>query len=114
MLSKDIVMIANARCTASTAILRVPISIYFLLRAIAKTLSIAKAKVEVLIPPPVDAGDAPTHIKNIINKIPGIVKLVISTVLKPAVRAVIEENMAVVIFPKIVLCSIRFVCCSEK
>ena len=79
-----------------------------------KILSVANAKVVVFIPPPVEAGEAPTHIKKIINRIPGIVKSAISTVLKPAVRDVTEENMAVVNFPKDVVCGKRLVFCSEK
>src|SRR5690554_3768538 len=112
--AKEIDIIAKARLTDSEDILLVPISICFLLRAIAKILSVANANVEVLIPPPVDAGEAPTHIKKIINKTPGIVKLFISTVLNPAVLEVMDENMAVVNFPNAVSCSNRLVCCSEK
>ena len=43
-----------------------------------------------------------------------MVKFAISTVLKPAVREVTEENMAVVNFPKAVVCGRRLVFCSEK
>jgi hypothetical protein len=48
----------------------------------------ARAKVLVLIPPPVDTGEAPTHIRKIMIKIEGVDKAVILNVLYPAVRGV--------------------------
>ena len=49
----------------------------------------------VLIPPPVDPGDAPINIRKIRRKTVGAAKVVISWVLKPAVRAVTTWNRAV-------------------
>ena len=46
--------------------------------------------VVVLIPPPVDPGDAPMNIRNIIKNITGCPKLLKSTVLNPAVRQVTD------------------------
>ena len=45
-------------------------------------------KVEVLIPPPVPPGDAPTNMSRMNRKRVGWVRVAISTVLKPAVRVV--------------------------
>ena len=59
----------------------------------------AIASVLVLIPPPVEPGDAPTHIKKSISIIVGTVSTEISTVLNPAVRVVTELKKAVTIFP---------------
>ena len=111
--ANEIEIIANALKTDSLATLLVPISIFDLSLAIEKIFNVAIAKVVVLIPPPVEAGEAPIHIKKIINKIPGTVKLLISIVLKPAVLEVTDENIAVVNFPNTVLCSLKKVSCSE-
>jgi hypothetical protein len=45
----------------------------------------ATANVVVFIPPPVDPGEAPIHIRNIIRKMVGYPQSVMSTILKPAV-----------------------------
>jgi len=47
-------------------------------------------KVVVFIPPPVDPGEAPTNIRNIIKISTGSPRCVKSTVLKPAVRQVTD------------------------
>src|SRR5690606_35683978 len=67
--------------------------------AIAKMFNVANAKVLVFIPPPVDAGEAPIHIKKIINNKVGTVNSVKSNVLKPAVLGVTALNAVDVIFP---------------
>lgn len=60
----------------------------------------ATASVLVLIPPPVEDGDAPTHIKNNMIRTVGILNAAVSTVLNPAVRVVTAPKKAVTIFPK--------------
>ena len=62
---------------------------------------VASANVLVLIPPPVDAGDAPIHIKKLIPTNEGTVLSVKSITLNPAVLGVTELKAAVVIFPNI-------------
>jgi len=57
------------------------------------------AKVLVFIPPPVPAGDAPTHIKNSVSKMAGVVMDIKSTLLKPAVLGVVASNKAVIHLP---------------
>lgn len=67
-------------------------SIRFFPLAILIILSEATASVLVLIPPPTDAGEAPTHIKNIrINNV-GKCSMEVSKVLKPDVLAVEPKN----------------------
>ncbi|MNI14990.1 hypothetical protein D3C73_682750 [compost metagenome] len=64
-------MIAKALLTDSLAILRLKISIYSL--PFAKEIIFIKesATVVTLTPPPVDPGEAPIHISNMIRKIVG-------------------------------------------
>ena len=57
------------------------------------------AKVLVFIPPPVDAGEAPIHIKRKISINVEKFKAAISTVLNPAVLGVVAPNNAVTTFP---------------
>src|SRR5690554_5925082 len=57
------------------------------------------ANVETRIPPPVDPEPAPTNIKKRKNTKTGKLKLEKSTVLKPALRVVIELNKVVTTFP---------------
>jgi hypothetical protein len=59
----------------------------------------AMVKVLVFTPPPVETGEAPTHIKNIITSIVAFVKASILTLLKPAVRGVTLEKYDIAIFP---------------
>ena len=54
-----------------------------------KKFKVAIAKVDVLIPPPVEEGEAPIHIKKIVSKIVPICNCVISTALNPAVLGVV-------------------------
>ena len=61
---------------------------------------VAIANVLVLIPPPVEAGEAPIHINKIVNITVGKLKSAISKVLKPAVLGVTDPKKAVTIFPK--------------
>jgi hypothetical protein len=63
------------------------------------TLRIAIVKVLVFTPPPVDTGDAPTHIRNIIISIVAFVNASILTLLNPAVRGVTLEKYDIAIFP---------------
>ena len=62
-------------------------------------LRTAIAKELVLIPPPVELGDAPTHIRKIKINIVGILNSPVSTVLKPAVLVVTAPKNAVATFP---------------
>ena len=101
---KEIHKIAKALDVDSLVILLPKIWIRVFPMATAKIFKVAKAKVLVLIPPPVEAGEAPIHIKNMINNNDGTVNLVKSTVLNPAVLGVTELNAALVIFPKVVSC----------
>jgi hypothetical protein len=61
----------------------------------------AIVKVLVFTPPPVETGEAPTHIKNIITSIVAFVKASILTLLNPAVRGVTLEKYDIAIFPLI-------------
>ena len=63
----DMHKIANALEVDSLEILLPLNCILFFPFATAKMFRVANAKVLVFIPPPVEAGDAPIHIKNIIN-----------------------------------------------
>lgn len=94
---------ANALLTVPLETSRVPISMWFLPLAIEKTLSVAIAKVVVLIPPPVDPGEAPIHISKMTNNSDGMAMAEKSTVLKPAVRGVTALKAAVVTLPTQVL-----------
>jgi hypothetical protein len=76
------------------------ISVLFLRLAILKIFKVAIAKVLVFIPPPVEAGEAPTHIKNIINNMVEACNEDISIVLNPAVLGVTTPKKAPTILPK--------------
>lgn len=65
-----------------------------------RILSTAIAKELVLIPPPVEPGEAPIHIKNIKIKTVGMLSAEVSTVLKPAVLVVTDPKKAVAILPR--------------
>ena len=67
----------------------------------------ATAKVLVFIPPPVDAGDAPTHINIMVKKMTGVLNPAISTVLKPAVRGDTDPKKETTNFPKMEVCSCK-------
>ena len=97
--TNDKEMIANALRTEISAISRLYTSIRFLLFAKLKKLSVAIANVLVLIPPPVEAGEAPIHIKRKIIMMVGKLNNVMSTVLKPAVRGDVPLKNAVTSFP---------------
>ena len=58
-----------------------------------------KVNVEVFIPPPVDPGEAPINIKKINIKSIGVPIIEKSTVLKPAVLAVIDWKNEVINCP---------------
>src|SRR5690606_40311730 len=63
--TKERLIVAKALLTEISAISLLQISILSFPLARLKKLSVAMAKVLVLIPPPVEAGDAPIHIKSI-------------------------------------------------
>ncbi|OIP90054.1 MAG: hypothetical protein AUK26_10315 [Syntrophaceae bacterium CG2_30_58_14] len=50
----------------------------------------SSAKLVVLIPPPVEPGDAPMNMRMIMTRTVGLVSRPMSTVLNPAVRGVID------------------------
>ena len=52
----------------------------------------ASANVVVLMPPPVEPGDAPTHIIPIIKAIVALLQQLMSDTLNPAVRAVAQQK----------------------
>ena len=55
-------------------------------------ISPSRAKLDVLIPPPVDPGEAPMNIRIIISRMVGLAKAAMSTVLNPQVRGVTDWN----------------------
>ena len=73
----------------------------------------ATAMVLVLIPPPVEPGEAPTHIRKRMTRNVGVLSAPVSTVLNPAVREVTEPKKAVIIFPE-KLCPAIVLLCSNK
>src|SRR5690606_13335902 len=95
---------ANALLTEISAISLLKISILLFPFARLIKLSVAMAKVLVLIPPPVDAGEAPIHINRIIIMMEEKCNWLKSIELNPAVLGVVAVNIAVTIFP-IPLCS---------
>ena len=61
-----------------------------------RTCCISTKKVVVLMPPPVDPGDAPINISSIMTSRPALLRVLKSTVQKPAVRAVmLWKNAAI-------------------
>src|SRR5688500_2607980 len=98
--TNDKEMIANALRTEMSAISRLYISIRFLPLAKLKKLSVAIAKVLVLIPPPVEPGEAPIHMSRKIIMMVGKLNNVISIALKPAVLGEVALKKDVTIFPK--------------
>lgn len=99
MTIKEIHKMAKAREVDSLLILLPRIWMRLLPIATANMFNVASANVLVLIPPPVDAGEAPIHIKKIINNKEGTLNCVKSTVLKPAVLGVTVLKAVLVIFP---------------
>ena len=89
------------------------ISILVLPRAMLKMFNVAIANVLVLIPPPVDCGEAPIHISNITNMIVEKLSCEKSKVLNPAVLGVVAPKSAVTIFPK-PSCSVKVLFNSKK
>ena len=90
---------AKALFTVVEDISRLYISSRDLPLATFNILRTAIAKELVLIPPPVELGDAPTHIRKIKINIVGILNSPVSTVLKPAVLVVTAPKNAVANFP---------------
>ena len=108
---KDIM--ANARRTEISAISRLKISILDFPFAKLKMFNIAIAKVLVLIPPPVDWGEAPIHIKRKTIISVGNAIAAVSMVLNPAVLGVVAPKSAVTTFPN-PLCSANVLLYSRK
>ena len=84
----------TARSTNSGAIKRRWITTSVRFSRVERVAPISTAKVVVLMPPPVPPGLAPTNIRAIISSRPASERVVIErgTVLKPAVRVVIDWN----------------------
>ena len=80
----------KALLRSSAEIVLLPISILFCPLIVLIAEYIINVNVDVLIPPPVDPGDAPINIKNMKIMSIGVLIIEKSTVLKPAVLAVIE------------------------
>ncbi len=93
-------MVANALFTETSAISLLKTSIRLFPFAKLKMFKVAMANVLVLMPPPVDTGEAPIHIKRKVIMMVGKVRAAMSTELKPAVRGVAAPKSAVTIFPK--------------
>lgn len=72
-----------------------------------KKFRIPTANVEVFIPPPVEPGDAPIHIRNIINIIAGKDKSPMSIELKPAVRGLAPIKNAPANLPQNPVCTLN-------
>ena len=60
----------------------------------------AIVKVVVLIPPPVDKGEAPIHIKNMVRTRVGAVSACMEKLLKPAVLQVVAPRKDTASFPR--------------
>lgn len=100
MIISDKEMIAKALFTEDCSISLWAKCIFCLPVKECQIFKTATAKVLVFIPPPVDAGDAPTHISMMVKKTTGILKPAISTVLKPAVRGDTDPKRKQLIFQK--------------
>jgi hypothetical protein len=99
MVRSDRKIIENARRTVPFEISLFDISILSSPLAMLIKFIQATANVLVFIPPPVEAGDAPIHIRSIvINKV-GSANEAISNELKPAVLGVTEPKNAITHFP---------------
>lgn len=85
----------RARLRTRNGILRLKITIRFWPVIIAPILAQSIPRVVVLIPPPVDPGDAPINISIIIISIDELLSAAKSTVLNPLERAVTELKNAV-------------------
>lgn len=97
---KERAMMAKALLMESVDILRPKISsLSFPLAKLAMFRS-ATAKVVVLIPPPVEPGEAPTHIKKTAMASMGIEKPPASATLNPAVRALFPVKKAAIHLPQ--------------
>lgn len=90
---------ANALLTVIEEISRLYASILDFSLTTLTILRTAIAKELVLIPPPVELGEAPTYIRKIKIKMVGMVNAAVSTVLNPAVLVVTAPKKEVTIFP---------------
>ena len=113
IITSDNEIIAKDRRTVMSEISLLKISIRDFPRAKLQKFKVAMAKVLVLIPPPVDAGEAPTHINKKRSISVEKFNAAVSTVLKPAVLGVAAPNMAVITFPN-PLCSANVLSYSKK
>ncbi len=91
---------AKARLTEMAAISLPKTSIRSLPLAKLSMFNVAMANVLVLIPPPVEAGDAPIHISKNTIMVVGKSMEAVSIELNPAVRGVVAPKSAVTSFPK--------------
>src|SRR5690606_1421540 len=105
MVKKESKIIANALLTESPDTFRPKISRLSLPFARLIMLRTAIANVVVLIPPPVDPGEAPIHIRNIMTSRVGKDWPAVFETLKPAVRALFPLKNAAIHFPHSVGCS---------
>lgn len=86
---RDKNIVAKARCCDIPLISRLNTSVRSLPRARLNTFNTATANVLVLMPPPVEFGEAPIHISRIINSTDENCKAPKSTLLNPAVCGVV-------------------------
>ena len=91
MVPSSVMVAALARLSSGRRRLNAP---NLRLEKMMRTSCISTKKVVVLMPPPVDPGDAPMNIKIIITSSPALVMAPISMVEKPAVRVVMLWNSA--------------------
>ncbi|MNG03990.1 hypothetical protein D3C84_870940 [compost metagenome] len=92
--SSEIIVMVNALKIRSRARRYLNSTISSLPRIIAMTAPISVVNVVVLMPPPVEPGDAPINIRMTMKKIVACRMTPISIVLAPAVRGVTDWNMA--------------------
>ena len=93
-------MMAYALLIFSFGICRLNISTFFFPFKVLKILLQAIVNVVVFIPPPVDKGDAPIHIRNIVRRMVGVESKCIGIILNPAVRGVAAPKNEKANFPR--------------
>src|SRR5690606_17800182 len=98
--TKERIITDKARVLVSFVILRLKSSRFSFPWAMLNILRKEIAKVVVLIPPPFDPGEAPTHIKKNMITIEGDFNPSMLTVEKPAERGVTLKKKEVTVFPQ--------------
>lgn len=111
--ARDKKIIADALRTETSDTSLLKISIRDLPFAKLKILRTAMAKVLVLIPPPVDCGEAPIHIKKNTIMSVGNINVAVLMELNPAVLGVVAPKRAVTTFPN-APCSVKVLLYSRK